>query len=424
MNMNNYKFDTVAIHGGYQKDATNATNIPLYLANAYEFDGIEHARDLFALDVPGNIYTRLQNPTNSALEERIALLEGGIGAVAFSSGHAAIFCLAATLAQQGDEIVASSKIYGGAVNQLQKTLGKFGVVTHFVDASDPNAFVAATNEKTRFWFIEAIGNPTAAVCDIEAIAVLAKRCKLPLVVDSTFSPPCMFRAIEHGADIVVHSSTKLLCGNGQALGGLVIDSGNFDWNNPRFPEFITPDNSYNGKIFAEVFGKGAFLARLRACTLRDIGATAAPFNSHLILNGIETLSLRVERVNRSAQAAAEYLEGCPYVERVDYPGLSSSPYHGLAKKYFDGAGGGVFTFEIKGGKDAGAKFLRSLKIFKLVANLGDSKSLVSHPALTTHAQLSKEQLASAGITDCTIRLSIGLEDVSDLIADLEQAFRA
>lgn len=419
-------FDTLMIHAGQKPDSdTLSRALPLYQTTAYSFRSVQHAQNLFALKEDGNIYTRLQNPTNDVLEKRIAALDGGIGGLAAASGHAAMFMIFANLCSQGDEIVSSICIYGGAINMLGISLKKLGINVNFVDPDDFDAWEAAVTDKTKAFFVEAVGNPNANVADIEKIAEIAHRHGIPLIVDSTFTTPYLLRPIEWGADIVIHSATKFLGGHGTSMEGIVVDSGNFEWlGNPRFPDYNNPDESYHGIVYAKDCGKAAFITKLRTNVMRDYGAVASPFNSYMILQGVETLSLRMKKHCENAQRIAEYLNESPYVKFVNYPGLKSSKYYDLVQKYLPNGCGGVFTFGLKGGKQNCIKFIESLKIFSHVANVGDVRSLVIHPGSTTHSQLSDEQLAAAGITPTTIRLSIGIEDVNDLINDLENAMKA
>lgn len=420
-----YHLETNAVHAGYEPEQTTHANIPpLYMTTAYSFDNVEHARKLFALEEGGNIYTRLQNPTTDLLEARVAALEGGIGALALSSGHAAIVHALLTIAREGDEIISASTIYGGAINLLGKTFKRMGITVHFADTDRPETFREKINEKTRAIFIEAIGNPTAKVCDLEALAEIAHENGLPFIVDNTFATPALLRPFEHGADLIIHSTTKYLSGNGTAMGGMIVDSGKFVWKgNPRFAEMNAPDPSYHGVVFADL-GEQAFLVKARALTLRDLGSCQSPFNSWVTMLGMETLSLRMERHSENALKVAKFLETHSAVERVDYPGLASSRYYPLAQKYLPNGASAVFTFEIKGGREAGARFCNHLKLLRIVANLGDSRSMVSHPATTTHSQLSDEQLLAAGISATTIRLSIGIEHIDDILADIAQALDA
>ena len=392
----NYGFDTLMVHAGTEPDpVTHAVNLPLYQATAYTFDSTEHAKELFELKAAGNIYTRLMNPTVDAMERRVAALDGGVGALAMASGHAVMFNTFLNLASEGDEIVSSICIYGGAINMMGITLGRLGVKVKFVDPDDLGAWEAAVTDKTKAFFVEVVGNPNANVADLEAIAAIAHKHGIPFIVDSTFTTPYLIRPIEFGADMVVHSATKFLGGHGTSMCGVITDAGTFQFKgNPRFP------------------------------LLRDLGACCAPFNALMIMQGIETLSLRMRRHSDTALEIAKYLEQNPNVSFVHYPGLASNKYYERAQKYLPKGAGGVFTFGLKGGRETGAKFIDSLRLFTHVANVGDVRSLVIHPATTTHSQLSDEQLAESGITPETIRLSIGLEDPKDLIADLEQAINA
>ena len=422
----NYGIDTLMVHAGTQPDPeTHSVALPIYQTTAYTFDSTEHAARLFELKEPGNIYTRLSNPTVDALERRVAALDGGIGALAFASGHAAMVHTFLNLAGAGDEIVSSICIYGGAINMMGVTLGRIGVKVKFVDPGDLGAWEAAVTDRTKAFFVEAIGNPNANVADIEAIAAIAHRHGVPMIVDSTFTTPYLLRPIDYGADYVVHSATKFLGGHGTAMCGIVTDAGTFDFNgNPRFPLYTEPDVSYHGVVFAKDCGNAGFLSRLRAMMLRDLGGCCAPLSAFLIMQGIETLSLRMRHISESALAIAEHLESHPDVAFVNYPGLKSSPYYPLVRKYLPKGAGGVFTFGLKGGRERGAKLIDSLELILHVTNVGDSRTLISHPASTTHSQLSDEQLAESGITPETVRLSVGLEDPADLIADLDRAIAA
>lgn len=416
-------FNTKMIHAGQKMDSdTMSRALPLYQTTAYGFKSVQHAADLFELKEPGNIYTRLQNPTNGVLEERVAALDGGIGGVATASGHAAMLMAFMNLCSEGDEFVSSICIYGGAINMMGVSLKRVGINVKFVEPDDLDAWEKAITDKTKFFFVEGVGNPNANVADIEKIAEIAHKHGIPLIVDSTFTTPYLLRPIEWGADIVIHSATKFLGGHGNSMEGLVIDSGNFKWlGNPRFPLFNEPDPSYHGVVFAKDYGNAGFITRLRALIMRDYGAVASPFNSYMILMGVETLSLRMQRHSDNALKVAEFLENSKYVDAVNYPGLKSSKYHKLAEKYLPNGCGGVFTFALKGTRETGAKFIEALKLFSHVANVGDTRSLVIHPASTTHSQLTDEQLKEAGITPTTIRLSIGLEDINDIIGDLKNA---
>ncbi|MCL2089513.1 MAG: O-acetylhomoserine aminocarboxypropyltransferase/cysteine synthase [Oscillospiraceae bacterium] len=423
--MENYGFNTIAVHGGNPGDkGTGSIGLPIHLTNAYRFENTEHAKNLFELSKFGNIYSRIMNPTSDAFEQRMAQLEGGVGALAFSSGHAAIFNTIVNLANAGDEIVSSLYIYGGAINLLGTTLSRLGITVKFVNPDDLGAWEEAITDKTRGFFVETIGNPNANVADLQPIADLAHKHGIPFVVDSTFTTPYLCRPIEFGADFVVHSATKYISSYGGVMGGAVIDSGRFEFkDNPRFPLYNQPDPSYHGIIYADL-GAPAFILRMRTLLMRDIGACLSPFNSHQLCTGLETLPLRMDRHSQNALKVAEYLENHSAVSAVNYPGLKSSRYNGLVNKYFkDGMASSVFTFVLAGGKQAGADFIDSLKLIVHCANVGDAKSLVSHPATTTHSQLTPERLLKAGITDGTVRLSIGIEDVNDIIADLEQAIK-
>lgn len=425
MSQSNYGLDTIAVHGGYTTEPTTlSVTTPIYQTNAYEFLSTEHAKTLFELKQPGNIYSRLSNPTNDVLERRVAELDGGIGALSFSSGHAAIFNTILGLANAGDEIVSSSCIYGGAINLFGVTLDRIGIKVKFVDPDDFDAWENAITDKTRALFFEIVGNPNANLADIERIAEIGHRHGVPVIADSTFTTPYLCRPIEYGADIVIHSATKFLGGHSTSMAGIAVDSGNFVFRgNPRFPLYNEPDKSYHGIVFADL-GPAAFISRLRALTMRDLGSCLSPFNGFMILQGIETLHLRMQRHCENALAVAEYLEQNPAVEFVNYPGLKSSKYYERSQKYLPKGAGAVFTFGLKGGREAGAKFIDSLKLVKNVANVGDVRSLVIHPATTTHSQLSAEQLKAADISEGTIRLSIGIEDINDIIADLEQAIKS
>lgn len=419
----NLGFDTLAVRAGYVPDSDqHSVATPLYMTNAYAFESVEHAKELFELKAAGNIYTRLSNPTVDVLEKRVAALDGGIAAVAMSSGHGVMFSTFINLAQAGDEIVSSICIYGGAINMMGITMGNLGIKTKFVDPSKLEEWENAITEKTKAFFVEVVGNPNANVADIEAIAAIAHRNGIPMIVDSTFTTPALCRPIEHGADIVIHSATKFLCGNGTAMCGIAVDAGTFSFaDNPRFPQYNNPDHSYHGKVFAKDFGNVGFATRLRTLILRDIGACLSPFNAFLCLNGIETLSLRMKKHSENALAVAQHLAEHPDIEFVNYPKLKSSPYYELSEKYLSNGAGGVMTFGLKGSRETGAKFIDSLKLLMNVANVGDSRSMVIHPATTTHSQLTDDQLVRSGITPQTIRLSVGIEDVADIISDLDSA---
>jgi O-acetylhomoserine (thiol)-lyase len=421
---NKQGFDTLALHAGHEVDPTGSRAVPIYQTTSYLFQDTDHAAQLFALEKPGFIYSRLQNPTVDVLEKRVAALEGGIGAVAAASGHAAETMCFTTLAGEGDEIVSASALYGGTFTLLNNTLRRLGISTTFVDATDPENFKGAITSRTKFLYAETLGNPKLDVLDIEAIAKIAHEAGLPLVIDNTTPTPYLCRPFEFGADVVIHSLTKWMGGHGNSMGGAVIDSGNFNWNSDRFPEFTEPDASYHGMKFAEKFGQAAFLAKVRVTALRDLGPALSPFNAFMILQGIETLSLRMDRHCANAQKVAEFLQEHPAVSWVIYPGLPDHPSHALTKKYLPKGCGSMMGFGIKGGYDAGKKFINSVKLLSHLANIGDARSLVIHPASTTHQQLSTEERAAAGVTDDFIRLSIGLENVEDVIADIDQALAA
>ncbi len=418
-----YRFDTLAIHAGKKTDKeTHAVVLPIYATTAYDFESAEHARRLFSLEEEGNIYSRLSNPTSDALERRIAALEGGTGAIAVSSGHAAIFGAVLNLCTAGDEIVSSSYIYGGAINMLGVTLKRLGINVRFVDPDDMGQWEAAVNEHTKAFFTEVIGNPNANVSDVEKIAGIAHKYGIPMIADSTFTTPYLMRPFEFGADLVIHSATKFLGGHGNAMAGLIVESGKFPYkNNPRFPLYNEPDVSYHGVVFADM--ENCFTNRFRCLILRDVGCCISPFNSFLIEQGIETLSVRMERHCQNARKVAEYLASNPSVGFVSYPGLPGNRYYDLAKRTMPKGCGAVFTFGIKGGRENGAKFLDSLRMISHVANLGDVRTIVTHPATTTHSQLTDEQLTACGIRPETVRISVGLEDVQDIIDDLDQAIQ-
>jgi len=416
------RFDSLAVHAGQEPDpATGSRAVPIYQTTAYNFRDSEHAASLFALQESGNIYTRIMNPTTDVLEKRIAALEGGVGALAFASGHAAISAAILNIAQAGDEIVSSSTLFGGTYNMFAYTLPRLGIKVHFVDPGDPANFARAITPRTKALYAETIGNPKIDVLDLAAVATVAHAHGLPLIVDSTFTTPYLLRPFAFGADIVVHSATKFIGGHGTSMGGLVVDGGKFDWGGGKFPLLSEPDPSYHDLRYAEALGPQAFITRLRTQVLRDLGACLSPFNSFLLLQGLETLPLRMRRHSDNALAVAEFLAGHPRVDWVSYPGLASHPDHDKVKKYLPKGAGAILTFGIKGGLEAGRKFIDSLRLVSLLANVGDAKSLVIHPASTTHSQLTSAQRAAAGVPDDMIRLSLGLEDPEALIADLEQA---
>lgn len=420
-----YSIETLAVHGGQTPDPTTGSRaVPIYQTTAYVFHDTDHAQQLFALDEPGNIYTRIGNPTSDVFEKRIALMEGGVGAVAFASGHAALVATILNICSAGDEVVTSSSVYGGTYNLFATTLPKYGISARFVDSSDPEDFRRAITPRTRAVFGETIGNPRLDLFDIEAVAKIAHENGVPLIIDSTFTTPILCRPIEWGADLVIHSATKWLGGHGVAMGGVVVDGGRFDWNSPKFPGFTQPDPSYHGVRYAVDFGSLAFLTKVRVQMLRDLGGCQSPFNSFLLLLGLETLHLRMRQHSENAMAIATYLQNHPGVEWVQYPGLPNHPTYKRAEKYLQGGFGGMLVFGVKGGLDVGAKFIDSVGLFSHLANVGDTKSLVIHPASTTHQQLTSEQRIAAGVGDDLIRVSVGLENVQDLIADLDNSLRA
>lgn len=416
------RFDSKLLHFGYEgEETTLARAVPIYQTSSYLFRSPEHAADLFALKEPGNIYTRIMNPTNDVFEKRMAALEGGIGGLAFASGQAAITLTIFNIAGAGDEIVLAASIYGGTYNLFHYTLPRLGIKTIFVDPDDPENFEAAITPKTRLLYAETLGNPKLNMPDVERIAAIAHEHGIPLVLDSTSTSPYLLRPIEHGADIVVHSATKIIGGHGNSIGGVVVDSGNFNWDNGRFPELVEPDPSYHGMRYLEAFGAAAFIAKLRVTMLRDVGAALSPFNAFLFLQGLETLHVRMQRHCENAQKVAEYLQNHPGVDWVNYPGLESSPYYELAQKYLPRGQGAIIGFGIKGGYEAGKRFIMAVRLFSHLANILDAKSLVIHPASTTHQQLTAEEQRETGTTPDYVRLSIGIEDINDILTDIEQA---
>lgn len=425
--MSNYKFETLQLHVGQEQadPATDARAVPIYQTTSYVFHNSQHAADRFGLADPGNIYGRLTNSTQGVFEERVAALEGGSAALAVASGAAAITYAIEALAANGGHIVAQKTIYGGSFNLLAHTLPQYGVSTSFVDIHDLDEVKAAINDNTRAIFIETLGNPNSDIPDIDALAELAHAHSIPLVIDNTFGTPYLIRPIEHGADIVVHSATKFLGGHGTTLGGVIVESGKFDWKAAgKYPQIADPNPSYHGISFSDAVGPAAFVTYIRAILLRDTGAAISPFNAFLLLQGVETLSLRLERHAENTKKVVEYLAGHPLVEKVNHPSLPDHPQHDLYEKYFPQGGASIFTFDIKGGKEEAWKFIDNLSIFSLLANVADVKSLVIHPASTTHSQLTEEELNDQDIHQSTIRLSIGTEHIDDIIADLEQGFAA
>lgn len=417
------RFETLQLHAGHTPDKdTKSRAVPIYQTTSFVFDNSEHAANLFALKEAGNIYTRIMNPTTDILEKRIASLDGGVGALAVASGTAAVTYAILNVARCGDEIISASNLYGGTYNLFANTIKDFGINTTFVPYNDLKAFEEAITHKTKAIFLESIGNPNATIADLEAISNLAHKYNIPVIVDNTFATPYLFRPFEHGADIIVYSATKFLGGHGTSIAGLIVDSGKFNWNHERFPNFTEADPGYHGLKYADL-GASAFILKARVKLLRDTGAALSPFNAFLILQGIETLSLRLERHVENARKVVQYLVDSPFVDWVSYPELDSHPDKDLAKKYFKNGAGSIFTFGIKGGVEAGKKFIDNLKIFSHLANVADAKSLIIHPASTTHAQLSIEQQKSAGLSPETVRISVGLENINDLIEDLEQALK-
>ncbi|HAQ23424.1 MAG TPA: O-acetylhomoserine aminocarboxypropyltransferase [Acidimicrobiaceae bacterium] len=417
-------FRTRALHAGGRPDpTTGARAVPIYQSTSFVFEDVNDAADLFALQKYGTIYSRISNPTTAAFEERMASLEGGIGAVATASGQAAEFLTAAALASAGDNFVSSSALYGGTYTMFDATLGRFGVEARFVDGDDPDAFAAGIDDATRFLYTEVIGNPSGSVADIAALSDVAHSHNLPLVVDSTFATPYLCRPMEHGADIVLHSATKFIGGHGTSIGGVVVESGRFDWDSGRFPQMTEPNDGYNGLRFWENFGEFAFCTKLRAEQLRDVGASLSPFNAFLLLQGLETLPQRMAEHVANSQAVARFLDEHPAVSWVSYAGLANSPYRALADRYMPDGPGAVFTFGVGGddGRRAGAAFIERLRMISHLANVGDARTLVIHPASTTHQQLSEEAMAAGGVSADMVRLSVGLEDLEDILWDLDQA---
>ena len=420
-----YKFETLQVHAGQEKpdSATDARAVPIYATTSYVFADSAQAAGRFGLTETGNIYTRLMNPTSDVFEQRIAALEGGAAALATASGAAAITYAIQNITHSGDNIVADKRIYGGSYNLLAHTLPDFGINTTFIDGDNPQSFADAVQPNTKAFFIETLGNPNSTIVDVDAVAEIAHKNGIPLIVDNTFATPYLFRPIEHGADIVVHSATKFIGGHGTAIGGVIIDSGKYNWSvNDKFPGLTKPNPSYHGAVFTEAVGNLAYIIKIRVTLMRDTGSTISPFHSFLFLQGLETLSLRVERHVYNALKVAEYLSNHPQVEKVNHPSLRDHPDHSLYNKYYPNGAGSIFTFEIKGDAEGANAFIDRLKIFSLLANVADVKSLAIHPASTTHSQLSTDQLQEQGIKPNTIRLSIGTEHIDDIVADLEQAF--
>lgn len=417
-----YRFATLAVQAGQEPDpATGARAVPIYQTTSYVFRDADHAAALFGLREEGNIYTRIMNPTTDVFEKRMAALEGGVGALATASGQAAITLAIANIATAGQEIVASTSLYGGTFSLFNSTLPKFGIKTRFVDSAEPEDFRAAITDRTRALYVEILGNPKLDVPDLEALAAVAHEAGIPLIVDNTFATPYLCRPFEFGADIVVHSATKFIGGHGTSIGGIIVDSGKFNWDNGKFPGLVEPDPSYHGLSYVQSFGPAAYIVKARVQLLRDLGPALSPFNAFLFLQGLETLHLRMERHVQNATRIAGWLAEHPAVAWVSYPGLPGHPYYERARKYLPKGAGAILTFGIKGGKEAGKKFINSVKLFSLLANVGDAHSLVIHPASTTHQQLTPEEQLASGVTEDLVRISVGLEDVEDLIADLDQA---
>jgi len=417
------KPETIAIHGGFAGDPeTHAVAVPVYQTTSYYFDNTQHGADLFDLKVPGNIYSRIMNPTNAVLEQRVAELEGGIGALVMASGMAAITATIQTLARAGDNIVSVSQLYGGTYNFFAHTLPQQGIEVRMAPGEDPAAIEKLIDGKTKAVFCESIGNPAGNIVDLQALADVAHRHGVPLVVDNTVATPVLCRPFEFGADIVVHSLTKYMGGHGTTIAGIIVDSGKFPWkDNPRFPQFNEPDPSYHGVVYADALGPAAFIGRARVVPLRNMGAALSPFNAFMILQSIENLSLRMERHCENAQKAAEFLEQHPKVKWVNFAGLEKNRYYPLAQRYMGGKASAILSFGIEGGRDAGGRFIDALQLFKRLVNIGDAKSLACHPATTTHRQLNAEEMAKAGVSEDMVRLSIGIEHIDDILADIRQA---
>jgi len=427
MSKKDWKFETLSVHAGYSPDPTTRAVVPpIYQTVAYAFDSAQHGADLFDLKVEGNIYTRIMNPTQSVLEQRVAALEGGVAALALASGMAAITAAIQTIAETGDNIVSSSTLYGGTYNLFAHTFPQQGIEVRFADPEKPESFGALIDDRTKAIFCESIGNPLGNVTDIAALAEVAHAHGLPLIVDNTVPSPYLLRPLEHGADIVVHALTKYLNGHGNSIGGIIVDSGKFPWaqHKARFRRLNEPDVSYHGVVYTEALGAAAYIGRARVVPLRNMGAAISPFNAWLVVQGIETLPLRMDRICENTLALAQYLQKHPKVKWVNYAGLPGHPHHALAQKYMGGRASGILTFGLEGGREAGARFLDALELFTRLVNIGDVRSLATHPASTTHRQLSPEELAKAGVSEDTVRLSVGIEHVEDLQADLEQALAA
>jgi O-acetylhomoserine (thiol)-lyase len=424
MSKPDWKFETLSVHAGYSPEpTTRAVAVPIYQTAAYAFDSAQHGADLFDLKVPGNIYTRIMNPTQDVLEQRIAALEGGVGALALASGQAAVTYSILTIAEAGDNIVSSTALYGGTYNLFAHTLPQFGITTRFADHRNPDSFEPLIDERTKAIFVESLGNPSGNITDIATIAEIAHRHGIPLTVDNTVPSPYLSRPIEHGADIVVHSLTKYLGGHGTSIGGAIVDSGKFPGaqHKQRFKRLNEPDVSYHGVVYTEALGPAAYIGRARVVPLRNTGAAISPFNAFLILQGVETLALRMDRISDNTLKIAQKLKQHPKVKWVNYAGLEDHPENPLVRKYLSGKASGILTFGIQGGREGGARFLDALQLFTRLVNIGDVRSLATHPASTTHRQLSPEELARSGVSEDTVRLSVGIEHIDDLLADLDQA---
>ncbi|OJT27571.1 O-acetylhomoserine aminocarboxypropyltransferase [Archangium sp. Cb G35] len=414
-------FETLALHAGYEPDPTTGSRaVPIYQTTSYRFRNAQHAADLFALKEPGNIYTRIMNPTTDVFEKRIAALEGGVGALAVASGQAAETLAILNILKAGDELVSATSLYGGTYNLFKVTLPRLGIQTRFVDANKPDEVKAAIGPKTKALYIESVGNPRLDIPDFEALGAIAREAGIPLIVDNTALSPALFNPLKHGADIVVHSATKYIGGHGTSIGGVIVDGGTFPWDNGRFPEFTEPNPGYHGLRLTEALGAAAYIGKARLEGLRDLGPALSPFNAHAFILGLETLKLRVERHSENALAVAKWLRRHPKVEWVRYPGLEEDPSFANAKKYLRNGAGGLVTFGVRGGVEAGRKLIDGVKLWSLLANIGDTRSLIIHPASTTHQQLTPEERLSTGVTDGLVRLSVGLEHLDDLRADLEQ----
>lgn len=420
-----YGFDTLSVHGGQEPDPTTGSRaVPIYQTTSYVFEDTDHAAELFALEDEGNIYSRIMNPTNDVMEKRVAALEGGIGALATASGQSAETICLLNIAQKGQEIVSGSSIYGGTYTLFQHTFRKLGINVRFADSSNPESFRKKITDKTRALYVETIGNPQLVVPDFERLAEIAHEAGVPLIVDNTFATPYLCKPFAYGADILIHSTTKFIGGHGTSIGGIIVDSGNFNWNNGKFPELSEPDPSYHGLVYTEHFGDAAFIAKARVQMLRDLGSCQSPFNSFLFLQGLETLSLRMEKHCENAMKIAHFLEKDPRVSWVNYPGLEDHSTHEKARKYLDNGFGAMITFGVKGGEEAGIRFIENLKLISHLANVGDARTLAIHPASTTHQQLTEKEQQKAGVLPDMIRLSVGIESVEDIIADLDRGLDA